>query len=64
MSTHQKEAILRIAQLLAEAKEKISEAEGIADEAGVGFRMTIGGYGMGGHYDGDDQSWQASSSSC
>ena len=64
MSLHQKEAIHKIAQLIAEAQKKISEAEFIANEAGVGFHMDIGGYGMGGYYDPHDQEWQASSHSC
>jgi len=58
MSLHQKEAINKIAQLIAEAQEKISEAEAIADEARVGFNMSIAGYGIVGHYSPHTQEWE------
>lgn len=68
-----KEALERIAKLIAEAESLVQEAVAIADEAEVGFEINFGGYGMGGYYDPIDQTdqwgndnggWHASSQSC
>lgn len=75
-----KEALAEITKLLSEAQSLVWKAEGIADEYDLDFRMSIGGYGMGGWYcppsqvDEDDRDrygieegegfWQASSQSC
>lgn len=75
----EQEASKKIAELLSQAQSLVSEAESIADASGVGFRIDMGGYGMGGYYEptpeGADPNeedeyydrkygWQASSQSC
>ncbi len=59
----EQEAYEKIGKLIAEAGVLVSEAESIADAAGVGFSLDIGGYGMGGWYD-HEAGWCASSHSC
>lgn len=45
------EASKLIAEKIRIAENAIKEAETIADEAGVGFSLDLGGYGMGGWYE-------------
>lgn len=75
-----KEVSALIAEKIKIAEAAVSEAESIADATGVGFRLDLGGYGMGGWYcpepikpddaddewsaSDDDYGWQASSQSC
>ena len=75
----QQEANRMIAKKIEQAQALITECEEIAVENGVGFRLDIGGYGMGGWFEpeqpkpdwADDDwqpssegGWQASSQSC
>lgn len=65
-----KEATKLIAEKVAAAQALITEAEAVADAAGVSFELSIGGYGMGGSYMGENNEWKesagwrASSQSC
>lgn len=59
-----KEASAQISNLIAEAQTLVYEAEALADEHNVSFRMNLGDYGMGGYYDGEEGGWNASSQSC
>lgn len=70
-----REALEKIAKLVAEAQDKIWEAEALADEHGLEFEMDLGGYGMGGTYYSEkyveehgsryrSSGWNASSQSC
>lgn len=69
------EAVKEINRLLEEAQKLVYEAESIADEHELSFSMNLGGYGMGGSYDGspegkvdewgdESDGWNASSQSC
>lgn len=51
-----------ISDLIETAEAAIKRAEAIATKHGVGFNLTIGGYGMGGWF--DSEGWSASSESC
>lgn len=44
------EANTLISEQIKIAREAITAAERIADEAGISFRIALGGYGMGGMY--------------
>lgn len=68
-------AVKEINRLLDEAQDFVYKAEAIADEHGLEFSMNLGGYGMGGRYDGtpegkldewgdESDGWHASSQSC
>lgn len=59
-----KEAAAQISTLIAEAQTLVNEAESLANEHDISFSMNLGDYGMGGWYDGEEGSWQASSQSC
>jgi hypothetical protein len=75
-----KEASALIAECVKKAEQAVSEAEAIADATGIGFRLDLGGYGMGGYNNpepikpsdaeedweasDEDYGWQASSQSC
>lgn len=59
-----KEAAAHISNLIAEAQTLVNEAESLADEHNISFRMNLGDYGMGGYYDGEEGGWNASSQSC
>lgn len=80
MTLSKQEATKKIAEIIEQAQFLINEAESIADQSGVGFRVNFGGYGMGGYYTGatavddydrseydlgeDDGFWRGSSQSC
>jgi hypothetical protein len=74
--TDKREQTKQIELLLSEAQQLIYKAEAIADEHGLSFSMNMGGYGMGGYYEGGSEGeedeygdayesgWRASSQSC
>lgn len=47
---NKQEASKLIAEQIKIAEAAIEKAETIAEESGVGFRLDLGGYGMGGWY--------------
>lgn len=70
MAMTQEEANVALAAKVAEFNKALSEAEAIADEHGLSFRISPA-YGMGGRYEGDendreysDDGWHPSSQSC
>jgi len=63
VSQKKQQASADIADLIRQAQKLVDKAEDIAREAGVGFYMDLGDYGMGGYYD-PEEGWQASSMSC
>lgn len=76
MSVDKRELLKQIEELLKQAQAIVYQAESIADEHGLSFSMNMGGYGMGGYYEGGSEGeldeygdeyesgWRASSQSC
>lgn len=60
---NKQEVLNLISEKIGQAEAIMLEAEAIADEAGVDFYMSLGGYGMGGHYK-PNYGWVGSSQSC
>lgn len=68
-----REVMEQIKKHLDAAQQEVWAAEALADEHGVSFKLSLGGYGMGGTYDPNDREdewgednggWHASSQSC
>lgn len=70
-----REKLEEIAKLINQAQQLVWEAETIADDYGLEFDMSLGGYGMGGTYYSEkyheeqgmrysEPGWNASSQSC
>jgi hypothetical protein len=60
----EQEVYAAISDFLETAYKAVEGAKSLADKYNASFNLDIGGYGMGGWYDGEDSSWEASSQSC